>query len=255
MRQYSLLSNLLPFLEQQPLYNSINFDVGLQDTYLFDSPVCGSLANTTSFYQRLDTFLCPSSPQPGSHGDTGAVNYRVNTGSERWVTIVSSPNVGPLMCFAYASPSSVSDGFTNTVALSEKLIGTTVPSPFDARTAMFVAGLGVPFDLEASINDCGERASFGAKYYTTSGLTWAVGTLSQTCYNHTLTPNASVPDCILGLANPVSGLIAARSNHPDGVNAAFLDGAVRFIRQSVDRNIWRALGTAGGGEVVSATAY
>src|SRR6202034_2442847 len=107
MRPYSLLSNVPPFLEHQPLYNSISFDVGLQDTYLFDSPVCGSLANTTSFYQRLDTFLCPSSPQPGSHGDTGAVNYRVNTGSERWVTIVSSPNVGPLMCFAYASPSSV----------------------------------------------------------------------------------------------------------------------------------------------------
>ncbi|MFO0808561.1 MAG: DUF1559 domain-containing protein [Gemmataceae bacterium] len=42
---------------------------------------------------------------------------------------------------------------------------------------------------------------------------------------------------------------AARSRHTGGVNAVFGDGGVRFIRNSIDLNTWRALGTMNGGEV------
>jgi prepilin-type processing-associated H-X9-DG protein len=41
----------------------------------------------------------------------------------------------------------------------------------------------------------------------------------------------------------------ARSWHPGGVNVAFADGAVRFISESIDRPLWRSLGTRNGGEV------
>jgi prepilin-type processing-associated H-X9-DG protein len=49
--------------------------------------------------------------------------------------------------------------------------------------------------------------------------------------------------------------LAATSNHPGGVNAAFGDGSVRFIKNSIDPRAWRALGTMAGGEVVSADQY
>jgi prepilin-type N-terminal cleavage/methylation domain-containing protein/prepilin-type processing-associated H-X9-DG protein len=44
---------------------------------------------------------------------------------------------------------------------------------------------------------------------------------------------------------------AARSQHSGGVNAAFADGSVRFIRDSIPRATWSALNTANGGETVS----
>ena len=42
----------------------------------------------------------------------------------------------------------------------------------------------------------------------------------------------------------------ARSRHPGGVNALFLDGGVRFVSNSVDLQVWRGIGTIAGSEVV-----
>jgi hypothetical protein len=39
------------------------------------------------------------------------------------------------------------------------------------------------------------------------------------------------------------------------VNVLFLDGTVRFIKDSINYNTWIALGTCGGGEVISADSY
>jgi prepilin-type processing-associated H-X9-DG protein len=42
------------------------------------------------------------------------------------------------------------------------------------------------------------------------------------------------------------------SYHPGGVNLLFLDGSVHFVKETINRTTWRALGTRSGGEVVSA---
>ena len=49
--------------------------------------------------------------------------------------------------------------------------------------------------------------------------------------------------------------IGASSRHPGGVNAGFLDGSVKFIKDSVNPATWRAISTMAGGEVVSADSY
>ena len=41
------------------------------------------------------------------------------------------------------------------------------------------------------------------------------------------------------------------SNHPGGVNVAFADGSVHFIKNSVAPNTWWALGSRNLGEVIS----
>jgi prepilin-type processing-associated H-X9-DG protein len=43
--------------------------------------------------------------------------------------------------------------------------------------------------------------------------------------------------------------MAATSRHAGGVNVAFGDGGVRFVQNTIDLNLWRALGSRDGGEV------
>ena len=50
-------------------------------------------------------------------------------------------------------------------------------------------------------------------------------------------------------------MVAASSNHPGGVNMAFLDGSVKFIKDSVNLGTYAALGTKAGGEVFSSDTY
>jgi prepilin-type processing-associated H-X9-DG protein len=72
-------------------------------------------------------------------------------------------------------------------------------------------------------------------------------------YSHTMTPNAKQYDC--SNSEFFCSHTASRSYHPGGVNVAFADGSIRFIKDTINIATWRALGTRGGGEVVSADAY
>ena len=83
-----------------------------------------------------------------------------------------------------------------------------------------------------------------------TGDNWFWTGLAQTHYGHAQAPNGEVPDCLHGATTPAAGLATARSAHPGGVNAAMADGSVRFVRSSLARTTWRALGTRNGGELV-----
>lgn len=89
-------------------------------------------------------------------------------------------------------------------------------------------------------------------------------------YSHYMTPNSPQADPWHGALNPsgkanlpplqdwVSGgwprlMIGARSNHTGGVNTCFADGSVHFITNTVAGNVWTALGSIDGGEVISDT--
>ena len=54
---------------------------------------------------------------------------------------------------------------------------------------------------------------------------------------------------------PAVPLYGAGSVHPSGFNAAFVDGAVRFIKTTIDPQVLRALITRAGGEVVDASKF
>ncbi len=69
-------------------------------------------------------------------------------------------------------------------------------------------------------------------------------------YDHFLTPNQ--PRC-WDSAYPNDGvqhrgIMPATSNHSGGVNLLFLDGHVAFISDSIDWNVWQAIGTINGAE-------
>lgn len=67
-----------------------------------------------------------------------------------------------------------------------------------------------------------------------------------------------IPDCSLNSDNQRAlltrineqGVFKATSYHHGGVNTVLMDGSVRFITDSVDMRVWRAVATRSGGEVV-----
>jgi prepilin-type N-terminal cleavage/methylation domain-containing protein/prepilin-type processing-associated H-X9-DG protein len=75
-----------------------------------------------------------------------------------------------------------------------------------------------------------------------------------------LTPNSSAPDVVnwaipngdpkMPVNTAGSEYSAARSRHAGGVNVTLADGSIRFIRDSIDLQTWRSLGTMDGGEVI-----
>jgi len=82
-----------------------------------------------------------------------------------------------------------------------------------------------------------------------------------------LTPNSPLPDRTEQSCTPAVRLnppcanrtvndatqeetIAARSRHPGGVNAVLCDGSVRFFTNNVALDVWRAWGSAAGGDAV-----
>jgi prepilin-type processing-associated H-X9-DG protein len=92
------------------------------------------------------------------------------------------------------------------------------------------------------------------------GDRWYLGhplLLNYAVYNHSMTPNS--PSCSnlnLGLRGlDIYGAAPPSSNHLGGVNLGFADGSVRFIKDSVNWKVWRAIGTRKYGEVVSQDDY
>jgi len=97
------------------------------------------------------------------------------------------------------------------------------------------------------------------------GLTWWGDASGFYAY---LAPNSSAPDIVYilpGICNYPFGqnppcaasssslpsMYAARSRHPGGVGAALCDGSVRFISDSIDINLWRALSSTRGSEIIN----
>ena len=67
-------------------------------------------------------------------------------------------------------------------------------------------------------------------------------------YSHILPPNAPIVDCAFV---HYEGLFTTRSFHPGQCHALVMDGSVRGMANSVDTNIWWALGTRQGRETAA----
>ena len=50
---------------------------------------------------------------------------------------------------------------------------------------------------------------------------------------------------------PTFAAITSRSYHPGGVNIFFGDGGVRFIKETINGNTWRALSSVSGSEIIA----
>jgi prepilin-type processing-associated H-X9-DG protein len=76
------------------------------------------------------------------------------------------------------------------------------------------------------------------------GISWAHSGAFSTLTNGYTTPNSRIPD----IATHFTGFLAPRSYHTGGANVMFGDGSVRFIGDSIDVALHRALHSRDGAE-------
>jgi prepilin-type N-terminal cleavage/methylation domain-containing protein len=206
--------HLLPYLDQTPLYNRVNFNVPCLDT-----------ANDAVRLTQLTLFRCPTDPSPDfwsirQVASTTVVttlptaNYVGNFGTVSYEDICSSPPFPAAQCqgngiFSHNSAlklRDVTDGLSNTVFAGEHKTN----SQLNWNSTWF----GVAPNGEDAL----------ARILAVSDHT----------PNH---PNLHIDDY--------------SSWHTGGVHLLLGDGRVRFITQSVDTNLFKAIATRSGNEVVS----
>jgi prepilin-type processing-associated H-X9-DG protein len=244
----------LPFLEQGDLYNSINFSLpsgGLLDLVQYHS---------TAAYRFVDVFLCPSDPSRDSA--VAPNSYRGCTGFGEMKKLPSGGylpiNEGAFApidndgTFKRTLPlSEFLDGLSNTLAFSEKPIGSsTLGRTYSAfRDWSYLEYSDSRLSADQWFEACSHLESIQPRL--DAGASWMLPGAIYTHFYASVPPNSLIPDCGTPSVNNGLGIYGARSYHSGGVNAAMADGSVRWVSSGVQASTWRGMGTRAGSEVIS----
>jgi prepilin-type N-terminal cleavage/methylation domain-containing protein/prepilin-type processing-associated H-X9-DG protein len=270
---WSAHSLLLPYMEQQSLYNSANFSWGIDPygdpCYYYNSTV----ANTV-----IGGFLCPS--------DTNASrpninNYYASIGTTTNFMTINCWGAGSVGCAPTGSTgvftyfysygiSDITDGTANTIAFSESITGNpNLGNRFRGNSTQGVSDPGAQlYDAESNptvilkgLQACMTAFQNNQSIQSNKGQLWAFGARAYTLFQTVQTPNDkqyAFGSCEFGCAGcglDQSWSVPATSFHSGGVNVLMADGSVRFMKDTINRAAWWNLGTKANGEVVSSDSF
>ncbi len=248
--RWSALAAILPYLESGAAYDSLNLT---QPLYM---GVSGNVSpsNVEPVKQVLVEYLCPSDQGLPVSPRFGPTNYAVCAGigvgdpATPYDDGSPSDTDGLFGINSRVRPAHVTDGLSKTVLASESPLG--APRPADPHDVLFEYKMVTQPLTDAK---CAAPAEWNVS--DPRGFAWVNGEFRCALYNHYHTPNAAAPDCMTapfgGTPETIFrafGWRAARSLHPEGVNAALADGSVRFVGDDVDSAAWRAGATVAGGD-------
>jgi len=280
--EWSSHTMLLPYLEQGNLYNNLNFT----STGNAANPTVGGV-NTTVVWTKVAGFICPSDIDRLT-GPSGHLNYMMNLGSDAYTPFINSGTggIGSFTApgFSPVRFSSITDGTSNTAAYSEmvKGVGGDIATDsgyyadFDPMTpsasmtrrssnaalspASDTAFNGTPAGDYQACRAAGAPTATTYHFDLPVGAYWHSTQRSTGHYRHIMPPNSwsclstnPPPGATVGQRN--FGAYTAMSRHPGVVNTLFCDGSVKAIKSAINNQVWWALGTRAGGEVISADAY
>jgi prepilin-type N-terminal cleavage/methylation domain-containing protein/prepilin-type processing-associated H-X9-DG protein len=243
----SFLARMLPYIEQQNLYNQIDFNVSYNHAN-------NQIARDT----KVESFICPSDADKLPTNLGARNNYYGNSGFN---LLFGSPSTNPMSanynmppCNGVIVPNvvigfnDVRDGTSNTAFMSEKIKGDGSNGVYTEESDTFQPGTypGTPDEAYA---DClaMDITDLSKQGVSNVGAPWIYSYHSTTRYYHVSPPNGR--SCMYP---PGRIATTAGSYHPGGVMIALCDGSVRFVSETIDLPTWRALGSRDGKEVVGA---
>jgi prepilin-type N-terminal cleavage/methylation domain-containing protein/prepilin-type processing-associated H-X9-DG protein len=247
----SWLVLMLPQLEQQPVYNAINFSfmwgsgtqLGYAGRYYIGQ------ANATVRTTIVRTFICPSDPSPDIHA-SGA-NDLLATDLVAGTSYLGSMGMNCLACSAAASQ----NGAIINCA-GQRGFRCVLPQLGDDVSTNSPGGNGLIFRVGRNMNvrDVTDGTS----------NTFLAGEQIRAACDHNAWVHANRSTGVTAIPlnwrqdPPTRSWVwtySFRSQHPGGANFAFADGSVRFIKNTINFNVYQGLSSRGLGEVISADAY
>jgi prepilin-type N-terminal cleavage/methylation domain-containing protein/prepilin-type processing-associated H-X9-DG protein len=261
---------MLPFIDQVPMYNLIQ---------------AGDAANAPGGPRGDQSWVIWNNPPPilRCPSDAGAVgagkghSYVVSAGDQVANVNTRTQTRGLFGHFFWTRIAQVTDGLSNTVAMSEILCqiptGTGGTGGFIAGANQIEIPMGLADNIPGLVNApavC--RTKVSGRYYLAGtdihgrrGIDWTDGPATLIMFTTVLPPNS--PICAEGgdFGDQDNSVLPPESRHTGGVNVLLCDGSVRFIGDSINTGnlgipqpqtgpsvygIWGSLGSIAGGEVV-----
>jgi prepilin-type N-terminal cleavage/methylation domain-containing protein/prepilin-type processing-associated H-X9-DG protein len=269
-RFHSMFTAILPYVEQAPVYNAVNFAFGSAGPPSPPNGVIPGQIQATALQTRITMFICPSDPEMYSrNADQLGTNVPVSQGSYaavfgyrdtiRWWKGCPYGFFPPDGVFGQnygARLSAIIDGTSNTMFVGEA-------SRFRNERDLWYN----TWSLAAGTPSCIPGVRRLAAFATTAPALNADLRIPDPTPSYSFTGDLDSwiydPDPKINARN--AGQFGFRSQHPGGAHFLFGDGSVRFLKDSIDmgspsyadRNpgVYRKLSTKADGEVISADAY
>lgn len=271
---YSWLVPVLPFIEQENVYDQ--FDLSMNNGDGNGYKVSASHPNAQAVSRLIDTFLCPSdtpniqnatilgsaNPAPSSYaGNAGWPSYSTGFSGERaqpgrFNGVI--PLVNPSSPAAWHGSGrigfrSIADGTSNTALISERLIQQGNSAAAINGGDQRLQSLHIIERYETQDAIVNQMSSSHAHVFESAhiGRSWSSGwALAGPTYMHVQSPNTKIGHYN---TSAIEGdfVLTASSHHATGINLALVDGSVRFISNNVSQNVWWALGSRDDGHTFS----
>jgi prepilin-type N-terminal cleavage/methylation domain-containing protein/prepilin-type processing-associated H-X9-DG protein len=284
---WSLFELILNYMEQQSMYNAINFNLspGVSSGKLYNGIDAGA-SNYTAMSATVASFVCPddtgfvSLPYTVSTNGYAQCSYAGMSGTydiwgDFWCGCPPSvfggscqggvwPNGDGLFYNDFAVRlESITDGTSNTIAVGEFARFKNDPDQYLNQwnqallfQSFYSKTTSRPQCLASSAPKI--NAPFQPNNLTTyNPMKWTLptGDADSWCFSNN------------GVYALMLGQYGFRSQHPGGANFLFADGSVHFLKETIDmgnpvysstlanKGVYRNLSTRAGGEVISSDAY
>jgi prepilin-type processing-associated H-X9-DG protein len=226
---FSALARLLPYLEQDNVYKTIDFAKSITDE-----------PNKIAREVRIMTFVNPQDKVEVVTEGYAPTNYLFNAGSKMSLT----DNDGIAYMNSAVRIADITDGTSNTVLAGETLKGDTKAKPGDLRRHHVLLKKGDLKDLKV---DSGVQDFKDGKNVVSDRCSaWIDGRFLQGTFNGTRKINDDRPDVSCAGEGGLSGLRSLGN----GANTAFADGSVRYLLDNVGADVWRLLTSRNDGMVI-----
>ncbi len=250
---------ILPFVEQQPMFDKINLNV-IRDTACYSNAPAWTPGTKDPNTELIPGYQCPSEAWP-INGANGPTNYAGIWGSNANAFDGNTSRLGVFGMGSQVSTirmANLTDGTANTAMVGEVYRGTpywrtTGGSHTGQRCDRWIVETGF----------CGADTSYPPNTYKLSQAACAARPPLSGVDNSNNSVNPAdcpirncCPDIVDWVDNHNNGNSGRRpisSLHPGGAQAGYADGSVKFVPETVDVQLWRGTGTRAGGETAAFT--
>lgn len=227
--KYSALSQFLTTMEQVAVYGEIDFTRPIND------PV-----NAAARLTEVPLFRCPSDLDNSQPMAGGAINYCPNKGTSLlWQDTHAN---GVMFRQSETRFRDILDGTSHTAAFSERIIGDGSNGMNSPDSDVYLSRRN-PLTQDEARQFCNavDISDLANQFPQFMGAPWIDG---KHAYQHVSEPNAR--SC--GFQPARKATMTATSRHLGGVHVLMCDGAVRFVTESINLEVWRGAGTRDGHE-------